>query len=275
VPYNRLLTLCEELNNILLLDEYDAVYYVLTCLLIDLGADSLMWDKLSTTDLWLEHLDPEQQGMTITVDGANETWPLGETVVFERNGESWAFSLPDYEDYVFGFTHTVQEDSREWRLEILCEDMVWLDTTFTVDGLLDPLNASGTATLEITGDALWLEIPVLAFQYDYCRTADILPYDLKLNVDWLHPETQEPALGCTYEANMDELIYAEVYNRPIDHQDDFFHLNESLMSEYADRFLPTLVAAFAPFALEVPAGVLSDLMQWMDDLGILAFLGLE
>ena len=74
---------------------------------------------------------------------------------------------------------------------------------------------------------------------------------------------------------MEELPYTAVYNRPIDNQDDFFHLNESFMAEYAERFMPTLLASFAPFAMEVPAGVISDMVRWMDDLGILAIFGLE
>lgn len=275
ISHDDLYALAEELSLLVNEDENDKLYYFLTTLMIDIGGDYLFLEKLACMEDWLIYLDPDQLGMTIEVDGENETWTLGETVVFEKNGESWALTLPDYEDYVFGFTHTAEETSRQWRMEILCEDFVWLDAAFTVDGLEDPTSAAGLATLELSGDALWLDIPTLAFQYQYERTAEALPYDMSLTVDWLHPETEQPAIGFSCQASMEELPYTAVYNRPIDNQDDFFHLNESFMAEYAERFMPTLLASFAPFAMEVPAGVISDMVRWMDDLGILAIFGLE
>ena len=63
--------------------------------------------------------------------------------------------------------------------------------------------------------------------------------------------------------------------RAYDDQEDFFHLNESFIEEYKERFLPTLALAAAPIALEVPAGVLSDVIAYMDETGILAFMGIE
>ncbi|MBP3645568.1 MAG: hypothetical protein J6K55_04000 [Clostridia bacterium] len=275
ISYDELYALAEELSLLVNEDENDKLYYFLTSLMIDIGGDYIFLEKLAYMEDWLDYLDPEQLGMTITVEDESETWVLGETTVFEKNGDNWSFSLPDYETYVFGVTYTEEEDSCEWRLEILCEDFVWLDASFTVDGLGDPTKASGTATLEMTGDAFWFDMPVIAFQYDFSRTAETLPYDMSLTVDWLHPETEKPAIGFSYQASMEELPYTAVYNRPIDNQDDFFHLNESFMAEYADRFMPTLLAHFMPFAFEVPAGVISDLVKWMDDLGFLAFFGLE
>ena len=275
ISYDDLYALAEELSLLVNEDINDKLYYFFTTLMIDIGGDYLFLEKLAYMEDWLICLDPDQLGMTIKVDGENETWTLGETVVFEKSGDNWALTLPDYEDYVFGFTHTAEETSRQWRMEILCEDFVWLDAAFTVDGLETSTSAAGMATLELSGDALWLEIPTLAFQYQYGRTAEALPYDMSLTVDWMHPETEQPAIGFSYQASMEELPYTAVYNRPIDNQDDFFHLNESFMAEYSERFMPTLLASFAPFALEIPAGVISDMVRWMDDLGILAIFGLE
>jgi len=275
VSYDELYALAEELSLLVNEDENDKLYYFLTALMIDIGGDYLLLEKLAYMEDWLDYLDPEQMGLTITVDGDSETWVLGETTVFEKNGESWNLSLPDDETYVFGVNYEKTETSCQWRVEILCEDFVWLDAALTVDGLGDPLKASGTATLEMSGDAFWFDMPVIAFAYDYARTAEALPYDMSLTVDWLHPETEKPAIGFSYQAAMEELPHTAVYNRPIDNQDDFFHLNESFMAEYAERFMPTMLAHFAPFALKVPAGVISDLVKWMDDLGFLALFGLE
>ena len=63
--------------------------------------------------------------------------------------------------------------------------------------------------------------------------------------------------------------------RTYDNQNDFFHLNESFMSEYKELYVPSLAAALLPLALELPAGVISDVAGFLYQTGILAFLGIE
>ena len=93
--------------------------------------------------------------------------------------------------------------------------------------------------------------------------------------DWVHPETDKPAFGLHYQADVEELPRETLRDRPYDNQDDFFQLNESLMAEYKERFLPRLVMAAIPIALEMPMGVISDAVAWLDETGFLAFFGLE
>ena len=275
VSYDQLYELAQQWSLLVNEDVNDKLYYFLTCLLIDVGGDYLLLEKLGYAEGWLEYLDPDQLGMTITVEGDSETWVLGETVVFEKTEDSWVLSLPDEEGYVFGASYEHTGDAMALTLDILCEDSPWLTAAFTVDGLGDALQAQGEAVLEISGDALWEELPPLAFQYRYQRTAQALPYDFTFECDWLNPATGLPAIGLSCAAAMEELPYTAVYDRPIDNQDDFFHLNESFMAEYKERYLPTLALAAAPFVLELPAGVISDVVRWLDDYGFLAFLGLE
>lgn len=275
VSYDELYALAEELSAIVNEDTNDKMYFFLTCLLIDIGGDYLLLDKLGYVEAILDYLDPEQMGMTITVEEDSETWVLGETTVFEKTADGWCFTLPEEEGYVFGASYADNGSERTAQLQILLEDSPWLDVTATLDGLGDPLKAEGAFTLDITGDAIYEEIPSLAFRYDFSRTAESLPCDMALELDWLNPATEQPAIGLSYKAAMQELPYTAVYDRPIDNQDDFFHLNESFMAEYKERFMPTLVMAALPFVLEVPAGVISDAVQWLDDTGFLAFFGLE
>ena len=91
----------------------------------------------------------------------------------------------------------------------------------------------------------------------------------------MHPETGKPAIGFTYGA-ASEAVDASVFEEKIYIlRQDFFTLNESFLAEYKERFLPTLALAAAPIALEVPAGLLSDVIAYMDETGILAFMGIE
>ena len=55
-------------------------------------------------------------------------------------------------------------------------------------------------------------------------------------------------------------------------QNDFFNLNESFLNEYKERMTKTLLLALAPIALEMPAGVLDDVFQFMDRTEILVSL---
>ncbi|MEG0270169.1 MAG: hypothetical protein RR821_07930, partial [Clostridia bacterium] len=76
-------------------------------------------------------------------------------------------------------------------------------------------------------------------------------------------------------ANVSSQPEKVLVERPYDNQDDFFHLNESYLEEYMDRFVPTLALAFFPFLLEMPVGVMNDAFTFLTDTGILAALGIE
>ena len=275
VSYKKLTALCGRLNRIMTEDTYDAAYYVLTCLLIDLGADSMMWDKLANTDAWLDYLDPGKKGMTITEKDGRETWVLGETTVFERDDAHIGVYLPDEEGYVFSLEYHDFGTERFMQFLVTLEEEERLNLTVSIDGLADLNDAAGNVHVELTGAALYEEIPSVDFAYSFSRTAETVPYDLELTVDWLHPETGLPAIGATFTAALSDQVHEALNERPYDNQDDFFHLNESYLEEYKERFLPTLALAAAPIVLEMPSGVISDVVSFMDETGLLAFMGLE
>lgn len=81
---------------------------------------------------------------------------------------------------------------------------------------------------------------------------------MTLEVDWLHPQTQKPALTLAYQADMEQLPASTMVERVYDNQNDFFHLNESFMEEYKQLYLPTLALSAVPILVEMPAGVTSD-----------------
>jgi len=281
VSYDDLLALCEKLNNVVLEDDYDKAYYFFTCLLTDLGMDWTAQEKLAAWDVLLDSLDPEQQGMTITTASGTETWTVGETTIYEKTAEDDAIThllyLPDPDGYEFSveISRSVSEVTAE--LLILLEGEEYFRVSAGIDGLPaeGALTAQGNAWAEFAGSALYEEIALMHFQYDYSRTADAMPYDLSLSVNLINNETQKPCLGFDYQAAVQELPYTALVERPYDDQEDFFHLNESFIEEYKERFLPTLALAAAPVVLEVPAGLISDVIAYMEETGILAFLGIE
>ena len=277
VSYDRLYALCEELNQIIIEDENYKVYFFLTCLLTDLGMDWTAEEKLACWENLLNHLDPQQQGLTITQENDMETWVIGETVVYEKTADQLIVYLPDPDGYECSFELVKTEGGISAQLSILLDGEDYLTVGMEMDGLPGPdeLEAQGSVLVELTGSALYEEMAPLSLQYDYSRTAQQKPYDMSLTVEMLHAETQEPCLGFTYEAAVQEMPHTVLVEREYDDQDDFFHLNESYLAEYKERFLPTLALAAAPVLLEVPSGVIGDAIAWMDANGILAFFGIE
>ena len=281
ISYETLYELTQKLNDVVLVDDYSKAYYFITCLLTDLRMDWTASDKLAAWDLLLEYLDPDKQGLTIAQTENGETWTIGETVIYERRSgdeeKTFVLTLPDPDGYEFSVT--IGQKAGQVTAEVLIlQDG---ETYFAVNGGIDGLPAEGSLTaggevwVEFSGSALYEEIAPLRLRYDYSRTAAQLPYDMSLTVDQINNETGKPCLGFDYKASVQELPYTALVLREYDDQEDFFHLNESFIAEYKERFLPTLALACAPIALKLPAGVLSDVIAYMDATGILAFMGIE
>ena len=281
VSHEQLLALSQQLNDIILVDDYSKAYYFITCLLSDLGMDWTASDKLAAWDLLLAHLDPEQKGMTITQNEQAEIWTLGETTIYEKTAAEGNVShrlyLPDPDGYEFSVDICQNGSEVTAELLILLDGEEYFRISGGVDGLPaeGQLSAQGNVWAEFAGSALYEEIAPIHVQFDYSRTADALPYDMSMSISLINNETQKPCLGIDYKAAVEELPYTALVERPYDDQEDFFHLNESFIEEYKERFLPTLALAAAPIALEVPAGLLSDVIAYMDETGILAFMGIE
>ncbi|MBR3874663.1 MAG: hypothetical protein IKJ26_10960 [Clostridia bacterium] len=276
VSYDDLYALCEELSLMASEDINYKIYYYFTSLMTNFGGDYVFLEKLPYLEDILNYLDPNAMGMTITVDGEKEEWLLGETVVFEKDADGWRFELPCEDGYVF--TAAWQNTGSECAFDftVLLEEEEWLYARVTANGLGNALSAEGEVTVDLGGEGLsWYELVPQTFLYRYSRTAEEKPYDMDFSIDWVHPETGRRAFGVECTAFVEELPYTAVYDRPIDNQDDFFHLNESFMAEYKERFAPTIALAAVPFVLEMPAGIISDVVAWMEYTGLLAFMGIE
>ena len=277
IDYNTLYELCQELNLIVQEDLNYRTYYLFTCLLFDLGLSDMLLEKLAYTEDWLDWLDPDSEGMTITVEDGTETWVLGETTVFEKNDEGFTVYLPDYDGYEYRFTCQDVDGVLSAQAQVLQEEEEYLGVVMELSGLPEEgeTEAEGRLDVSFSGSGYYYHLTDASFAFRYARTAEKLPYQTSLEIDWLHPETGLPAMGFKYQADCEEQPYTVLKERPYDNQDDFFNLNESFMAEYKERFLPTAALAAAPIMLEMPAGVMSDVIAFMDATGFLSFLGFE
>lgn len=282
VSHAELYELCETLDLIVTEDwDYERAYFYLTCLLTDLGASDMALEKLSYLEDWLLLLDPEEQGLSITDDGVTQTYTLGDTQVFEHtkdaSGERFELFLPDGEGYELAVSYENTGAAIHGVLKVTLEGEERLALDVALDGLpVDgALSASGTASISLSGSCFSEQPAPVRFAYRYSRDAAELPYGMTLDVDWLHPQTEQPALTLAYQARMERLPASAMVERVYDNQNDFFHLNESFLEEYKELYLPTLALAAVPIVLEMPGGVVSDIMSFLYQTGILAFLGIE
>ena len=163
------------------------------------------------------------------------------------------------------------------QLQVLCEEDEYLGVTVDAFGLPEEgdTEAEGRIDMSFTGSGFYQEVPPVSFDFRYARTAEALPYSTNLEIDYLHPQTGLPAMGFKYRADSEQHPDTVLIERPYDNQDDFFNLNDSFLREYLERYVPTIALAAAPIVMEVPAGVISDVIAFMDVTGLLALLGFE
>ena len=282
VSHADLYELCEALDLIVNDDwDYERAYFYFTCMLTDLGASDLMLQKLGYLEDWLIYMDPESEGLFISDDGVTQTYTLGGTEIFthtlDEAGERFTLCLPDSAGYELTVSYENTGDVIHGALRITLEEAERLTLNVDIDGLPTDgaLSAEGTASVVLGGECLY-EVPApVSLCYRYSRDAAELPYAMTLEVDWLHPQTQKPALTLSYQADMELLPASAMVERVYDNQNDFFHLNESFMEEYKQLYLPTLALSAVPILVEMPMGVISDTMAFLYETGFLAFLGIE
>lgn len=278
VEYTRLYELCETLDLLSTEDPYmNPVYFFVTALLVSTGASDTLLYRLSYLEDVLETMDPDEEGMTVINDGDTRRYVLGDTTVLEQAADGWRLCLADSDGYVLNASWQDTGAELHFAITVWLEEEERLGLRFDLDGLPadGQLSAEGSACITLSGEALYEQPSPVNFTYQYTRSAESLPYDTALQLDWLHPQTGAPALSLSYSAAMSDVDYTVLADRPFDNQDDFFHLNDSYMEEYKERFTKSLALAFAPFVLHMPAGCLSDAYAFLDNTGFLAFLGIE
>ncbi len=294
IPYEDLYELCETLD-LLVNDDagYERVYFYITSLLTEMYAAESTLESLGALEDYLDYLDPEQEGMLITVEGDHETYVLGETTVFEQTKEEGALSfilnLPSEEGYAVSAHYDWRpgEDGSadlSLRFAMSMEEQEAVSIAVEGKGLPTEDDFSSSETQERKGQIkvdLGGEVfsqPVSTQTFDFWLSAGMDEIEDQphrsaiVSVDWLHPETQKTAFTfyTWFEWMPVEYAFADgAYYT----QDDFFNLNESALADYKERYMPSIAATLAPFILEMPAGVIDDIVEFAMQTGILEAFG--
>ena len=279
VPYERLFELCEGLDYITTDDDgYYRVYYYFDTLLAELYASYMVTDTLSSLEFVLDELDPDEEGMLVTETAEGMVCTIGETEVFSKTEAGGvteiSLSLPFPTDYWLTFDY--RRETMDGYNNISAVAAVTYDedpaVTLTITGEGLPaegaLSGAGFVTAAMDG-YVFEEVPApLTLNFNWSRTAAELPYGLDLTVDWIHPETDLPAFSVYFSGRLsqrDKSVFTEVSYE----QNDFFNLNDMFLQEYKERWAPTVGLYLLPVALEMPCGVIDDVVNYLLDTDIL------
>ena len=246
-------------------------------LLAELYLSDAVVESLSQTELMLHMLDPEMQGMTVTETTNSIVCTIGDTIVFQKTEDETvteiSAGLPITESSEISFLWRVENtgDTAELSASLSVTEGKEVLLSLWAEGEGLPVEGSlggeGYVTVGITGSELMEETAALTFAFLWSRTADALPYTLDLAVDWLHPETDLPAISLYFSAALkqsDESALPEIKYE----WKDFFSLNSVSLEDYKERWGLSLGAYLLPVVLEMNIGLIDDVMNFMLDTDI-------
>ena len=261
IPYERLFELCETLDYVTTDDDAFRVYAYFDTLLAELYASYMMTDTLSSLETVLDELDPEEKGMIVRETADKLTVKLNGEKVFTKtvkdNVTEIHLELPIPLDYEMVFDYRRENTGGANDVSALAsisyEGDLAVSLSFTGEGLPaeGALAGEGTITAAMNG-YVFEEVPdPLTLTFDWSRTAAELPYDLDMTVNWLHPETGQPAFSVYFSGSLsprDKSVFNDVFYE----QNDFFNLNSMYLEEYKERWTPTIGLYLLPVVLEMP-----------------------
>ncbi|MBN1776989.1 MAG: hypothetical protein JW811_02600 [Clostridiales bacterium] len=282
ITFERLLTLCGELNAVTTGDtSLQRVKRYMDALLAELYISETVVEGLKQTELMLYMLDPQARGMAVTETAGGMTCALGDTVVFKKTiaGAVTEISsqLPIAEESMISLSCRSADtgDAMDVSASVSVTEggNTLLSLSLEGEGLPTEgaLGGEGRVTVGFGGSELTEEPASQTFAFRWSRTSAELPCELSLTVDFLHPETGLPAASVYVSAALDASDASAFPDQLYDRQ-DFFGLNPVLLEEYKERWGLTIGAYLLPVALEMPIGVIDDVVNFMLETDILISL---
>ena len=281
--YDLASTLSTKMAN----DKYSRYECLCSGLLSQIYGSDLVFGDLCSLAESLEIMDPEQQGLTILREGGETRYLLGEVPLITCTETSFSMTLTGASS---GYTYTGGYERQGDTLRVFVS-AEWdgefrLGAEMTASGLFteeNNLQAAGDIVTRVWGPAISENLDTeeinFTLQYEKTLSSSLYPREETLAVTLLHPETGSPCLGFEYRALVSEVSGEEVINRIDDYkaQDlpETFCMNNASLEVYKEKYLKTLALSLVPVVLEVPGGVISDLVFFVTDSGILSVLGIE
>ncbi len=161
IPYDQLLALASQLAEIAEGDR--AFFYWTQAVGMEAGYDETLMEVMLSLPEWAETI-LDEEGITVTVKGATETWRTGETTLFTRTVEdsvtAWSITLPFFPNgYAFSAFYNGQPDGEHTLQVRVVDDYedTTLDCTIKSNNIPDltrevPIAAPFSLEVEMLGD---------------------------------------------------------------------------------------------------------------------------
>ena len=259
------------------LDNQDLRFW-LQGLLLHFGMDETLDDFFYSLPEWVESITGDE-GLQVTVTPEGQTWSLGGTNVYQetiQNGETtWKLALPAWEGYqLTGDGTTVSGEtglSVNMAWQLLVDEDPYASFSLLATNLPDEKQTQGDSaiTLSFGGDMFGADETVeLGLHWE--QQTDEGKTLLKGQLDWLNPDTKQVIL--TLNGQFSSVDTAKTFvSLPYEEMvgTDLFCMNDETITPFFSAVKKPLIRAVIPLILELPAGFLDGLFDWMEDGGML------
>lgn len=299
VPYEALCELAASLDNLYFEDWANFPAHFVLALLVDLGVEDWYMDietEAGLTELegWLDFLDPEQQGLTITESGSGSPsrteYTIGGNTLLtvQRAGEAEVIRLRLENETGFGlrldFDYTPAADGARLTATLATlrpDGSTGFVATVQGEGLPIAGMTQGEGKLRLAAGGLRLGLEEgtvlpLNLAFGWQSDAPEAPAHTDAWLSYLHPQTGKAA--ATVRATLDSAAKADASVFDLDgmyYCNDVFGVNSGSLDELKSKVKLPLALSMVPVLLEAPAGVLNDVVELLSQTGVLGALGLE
>ena len=259
----------------------DALSFWLKGLLQHVGLDETLSEFFYALPDWAAEIT-KNGGLDIAVSDVGETWTLGVDTGYRltrtEGGASLELTLPDWEGYQLSgsarFTETESGLQATVDLILKEEGAEYGHLSLKGENLPDGkrMQGDGKVSLNLGGEGLGIEQSAdLDLQWDQHGEGDKTL--LNGRVSLLDPGTKKPAFTFSGQIGWGDTQETFSLRTKKDIQGiDLFCMNDNTFKEFfADAKWPIIRGAI-PFFVELPAGLIDGLIEWMDENGILVTL---
>lgn len=267
IPREDVLTLAQHLSEVAPTDR--AFTYWVQAVALEAGYDGVINDFMSVLPDWADEFLGEE-GITVTVDGENETWSTSGATLFSRTvKDGWttlSLSLPMSTDgyLISGFCTTKDNGTNldgDVRLTVTQEGESILDLRLSADNIPQTIPASGDFTLsyDITGDAM-----PDGFHFLLDGTA----------ADGVFTITQKDAVTGDAMLTLRGTATPAAVTSPLNWQLaditglEFFSVSDVTLSQFISEVKLPLIKGMLPLLTHAPMAACQSLMDLVTDAGI-------
>ncbi|MGN0779566.1 MAG: hypothetical protein ACI4MJ_10490 [Aristaeellaceae bacterium] len=246
-----------------------AFTYWVMALALESGYDTAIMDAVAGLYDWVDSFLAED-GLTITVDGENQHWATGSTMLFSRtvreNRTTMALSLPESPDgYVVSGFLTAHRDtalSLNARLTVTQEESSILDMRLSVDDL--PLTLADQGIYSLNYDVTGAAMPD-GFHIGLEGTFT----DGLFTIRQLNTQTGEIMLTLHGTVAAGQTVSPLNWTARSISGVAFFSVSDTTLSKFAADVLPSFARGMLPLLAHMPINACQQLMNLVTDTGIL------